>query len=56
VELLVQPAYLPLELFDYQREGCSWLLFSWHNNRNVILADEMGLGKTCTCIAFLSIL
>eukprot|EP00727_Mastigamoeba_balamuthi_P005049 m51a1_g14542 putative chromodomain-helicase-dna-binding protein 5 (2510) ;mRNA; f:962099-971640 len=55
-EVEQQPRYIPFDLYHYQREAVSWLLFSWHNSRNVILADEMGLGKTITTTAYLNML
>ena len=33
-------------IFDFQKEGISWLLFNWSQGRGSMLADEMGLGKT----------
>lgn len=50
-----QPDYIPepLKLHDYQKEGISWLRYSWSSNIDVILADEMGLGKTIQTVVFL---
>jgi superfamily II DNA or RNA helicase len=36
----------PFRIFDFQKEGISWLLYNWSQARGCILADEMGLGKT----------
>ena len=33
-------------IFDFQKEGITWLLFNWSQGRGSMLADEMGLGKT----------
>jgi hypothetical protein len=32
-------------------EGLNWLLYNFHQKKNVILADEMGLGKTIQIIS-----
>lgn len=42
------------KLMEYQMEGVNWLLFNFHQKRNVILADEMGLGKTVQVVALIS--
>ncbi|KAK8014720.1 hypothetical protein PG990_008016 [Apiospora arundinis] len=42
------------KLMEYQMEGVNWLLFNFHQQRNVILADEMGLGKTVQVVALIS--
>ena len=36
----------PMRIFDFQKEGISWLLYNWSQGRGCMLADEMGLGKT----------
>ena len=36
----------PFTIFDFQKEGISWLLYNWNQGRGSMLADEMGLGKT----------
>ncbi len=40
----------------YQMEGLNWLLYNFHQKKNVILADEMGLGKTIQIISLLAAL
>lgn len=40
-------------LRPYQLEGCNWLTFCWHHDKNSILADEMGLGKTVQTVSLL---
>ncbi|TAQ90715.1 hypothetical protein B7494_g1003 [Chlorociboria aeruginascens] len=42
------------EMMPYQMEGLNWLLYNFHQQKNVILADEMGLGKTIQCIAMIA--
>jgi hypothetical protein len=42
------------EIMPYQMEGLNWLLYNFHQQKNVILADEMGLGKTIQIIALLA--
>ncbi|KAK2019331.1 SNF2 family domain-containing protein [Colletotrichum eremochloae] len=44
------------KLMDYQIEGVNWILWNYHENKNVILADEMGLGKTVQVIGLISTL
>jgi len=44
------------KLMDYQMEGMNWLLYNFHQKKNVILADEMGLGKTVQIVALLTAL
>ncbi|KAK1593200.1 SNF2 family domain-containing protein [Colletotrichum navitas] len=44
------------KLMDYQIEGVSWILWNYHQSKNVILADEMGLGKTVQVIGLISTL
>jgi chromodomain-helicase-DNA-binding protein 4 len=44
------------ELMAYQMEGLNWLLYNFHQQKNVVLADEMGLGKTIQVIAALAVL
>jgi chromodomain-helicase-DNA-binding protein 4 len=39
------------EMMPYQMEGLNWLLYNFHQKKNVILADEMGLGKTIQIIS-----
>ncbi|KAI0473181.1 PHD/FYVE-zinc-finger like domain-containing protein [Xylariaceae sp. FL0804] len=56
-ELKAQPAQLQRgKLMEYQLEGVNFLLFNFHQQRNVILADEMGLGKTVQIVSFISAL
>ena len=57
-ELETQPSALVGEdkLFEYQKDGMNWLLYKFHDAKNVILADEMGLGKTIQMIAFMAAL
>ncbi|KAI1327259.1 PHD/FYVE-zinc-finger like domain-containing protein [Xylariaceae sp. FL0255] len=56
-ELKSQPPQLKQgRLMDYQMEGVNFLLYNFHQQRNVILADEMGLGKTVQIVAFISAL
>ncbi|KAF6816237.1 chromatin remodeling complex subunit [Colletotrichum sojae] len=43
-------------LMAYQLEGVNWLLYNYHENKNVILADEMGLGKTVQVVSLISAL
>ncbi|PBP15428.1 SNF2 family domain-containing protein [Diplocarpon rosae] len=55
VELKKQPTALTGgQLMPYQMEGLNWLLYNFHQKKNVILADEMGLGKTIQIIAFIA--
>ena len=42
-----------LTLFEFQKEGVSWLLFNWLQGRGSVLADEMGLGKTVQTVVTL---
>jgi len=52
VELRKQPTALTGgEMMPYQMEGLNWLLYNFHQKKNVILADEMGLGKTIQIIS-----
>ena len=52
VELKKQPSALTGgEMMPYQMEGLNWLLYNFHQEKNVILADEMGLGKTIQIIS-----
>ncbi|TQN70667.1 Chromatin remodeling factor mit1 [Colletotrichum shisoi] len=44
------------KLMEYQIEGVNWMLWNYHENKNVILADEMGLGKTVQVIGLISTL
>lgn len=44
------------EMMGYQMEGLNWLLYKFHEGKNVVLADEMGLGKTIQVIALLATL
>ncbi|OHW94522.1 SNF2 family domain-containing protein [Colletotrichum incanum] len=44
------------KLMDYQIEGVNWILWNYHESKNVILADEMGLGKTVQVIGLISTL
>lgn len=43
-------------MMEYQMEGLNWLLYNYHQGKNVILADEMGLGKTIQVIAAIATL
>ena len=55
VELKEQPTALTGgKMMPYQMEGLNWLLYNFHQKKNVILADEMGLGKTIQLIAFMA--
>ncbi|PBP18613.1 SNF2 family domain-containing protein, partial [Diplocarpon rosae] len=55
VELKKQPSALTGgQMMPYQMEGLNWLLYNFHQKKNVILADEMGLGKTIQIIAFIA--
>jgi chromodomain-helicase-DNA-binding protein 4 len=52
-----QPACLTGgKMMEYQMEGLNWLLYNYHQGKNVILADEMGLGKTIQVIAAITTL
>ncbi|MCQ2087065.1 MAG: DEAD/DEAH box helicase [Bacilli bacterium] len=42
---------LKADLFEYQKNGSTWLEFMSRNDCGCILADEMGLGKTLQIIA-----
>ncbi|RKF60145.1 CHD3-type chromatin-remodeling factor PICKLE [Erysiphe neolycopersici] len=54
VEMKKQPSQLTGgKMMEYQMEGLNWLLYNFHQKKNVILADEMGLGKTIQIIAFI---
>ncbi|KAI0019301.1 PHD/FYVE-zinc-finger like domain-containing protein [Xylariomycetidae sp. FL0641] len=53
--LRAQPPQLQRgNLMEYQLEGVNFMLFNYHQQKNVILADEMGLGKTVQIIAFIT--
>ncbi|KAI9643032.1 hypothetical protein NHQ30_008767 [Ciborinia camelliae] len=55
VLLKKQPASLiGGEMMPYQMEGLNWLLYNFHQQKNVILADEMGLGKTIQVISLIA--
>lgn len=55
IELKKQPSSLTGgEMMPYQMEGLNWLLYNFHQQKNVILADEMGLGKTIQIISLLA--
>jgi chromodomain-helicase-DNA-binding protein 4 len=57
VELKKQPSALTGgEMMPYQLEGLNWLLYNFHQKKNVILADEMGLGKTIQIISLFACL
>jgi len=43
-------------MMEYQMEGLNWLLYNYHQGKNVVLADEMGLGKTIQVIAAIATL
>jgi SNF2 family DNA or RNA helicase len=49
-----QPSSLTGQLMEYQLDGLNWLLYNFHQQKNVILADEMGLGKTIQMVAFMA--
>ncbi|KAI2464457.1 PHD/FYVE-zinc-finger like domain-containing protein [Annulohypoxylon bovei var. microspora] len=55
-ELKTQPPSLTKDrsLMLYQMEGVNWLLFNFHQQKNMVLADEMGLGKTIQIVSFVS--
>lgn len=56
-DLKAQPAGIKRgKLMEYQMEGVSWILYNYHQSRNVILADEMGLGKTVQVVTLLTTL
>jgi hypothetical protein len=42
------------KLMEYQLEGVSWMLYNFHQERNIILADEMGLGKTVQVVSLMA--
>jgi len=42
------------DLYPYQKEGLSWLLYCCINRVGGILADDMGLGKTAQIIALIA--
>ncbi|KAB8303153.1 hypothetical protein EYC80_004602 [Monilinia laxa] len=42
------------EMMQHQMEGLNWLLYNFHQKKNVILADEMGLGKTIQVISLIA--
>ena len=50
------PALVGGKLMEYQMDGMNWLLYNFHQEKNVILADEMGPGKTIQVIAALTAL
>lgn len=55
VELEKQPSAMTGgEMMPYQMEGLNWLLYNFHQKKDVILADEMGLGKTIQIIALIA--
>ncbi|KAH8685739.1 PHD/FYVE-zinc-finger like domain-containing protein [Tricladium varicosporioides] len=55
IEVKKQPsALVGGQILGYQREGLNWLLYNFHQKKNVILADEMGLGKTIQIIAMIA--
>ncbi|KAF8847695.1 hypothetical protein BDZ45DRAFT_681726 [Acephala macrosclerotiorum] len=55
IELKKQPSALTGgDMMQYQMEGLNWLLYNFHQKKNVILADEMGLGKTIQIISFIA--
>lgn len=57
IELKKQPSALTGgKMMPYQMEGLNWLLYNFHQKKNVILADEMGLGKTIQIISFMAYL
>ncbi|KUJ15594.1 uncharacterized protein LY89DRAFT_719327 [Mollisia scopiformis] len=56
-ELKKQPSALSGgDMMPYQLQGLNWLLYNFHQMKNVILADEMGLGKTIQIISFIAAL
>lgn len=42
------------KLMEYQLEGVAWMLYNFHQERNIILADEMGLGKTVQVVSLIA--
>ena len=55
VELDEQPSAMTGgQMMPYQMDGLNWLLYNFHQKKNVILADEMGLGKTIQIIALIA--
>ncbi|RNF10413.1 putative DNA excision/repair protein SNF2 [Trypanosoma rangeli] len=50
------PPDIESKLFDYQKEGISWLYERHRKGRGCLLADEMGLGKTVQIATFLGAL
>lgn len=42
------------EMMQHQMEGLNWLLYNFHQEKNVILADEMGLGKTIQVVSLIA--
>ncbi|KAH6697594.1 chromo domain-containing protein [Plectosphaerella plurivora] len=42
------------KLMEYQLEGVAWMLYNFHQERNIILADEMGLGKTVQIVSLIA--
>jgi len=55
LELKKQPSSLTGgQIMEYQLDGLNWLLYKYHEKKNVILADEMGLGKTIQIIAMIA--
>ncbi|RNF14439.1 putative DNA excision/repair protein SNF2 [Trypanosoma conorhini] len=50
------PPDIEAKLFDYQKEGVSWLYERHRKGRGCLLADEMGLGKTVQIATFLGAL
>lgn len=57
LELKQQPPQLTGgKMMPYQMEGLNWLLYNFHQKKNVILADEMGLGKTIQIISLFAAL
>ena len=47
---------IPLELYEYQREGVAWLeaYYEEQHKKGALLADDMGLGKTLQVLTFLA--
>lgn len=44
------------EMMDHQMDGLNWMLYKYHEKKNIILADEMGLGKTIQVISLIATL
>lgn len=49
----IRPAGLNAELFEYQKNGYTWMCSVLDGSSGCILGDEMGLGKTLQAIALM---